>query len=85
VRGEDSAFGRDVAVVGKAATARAFAQQPRVLVEPFERRLQSLPLSADLWLVSVVDREGTVLAGGIGDNLEDAVLELARDLLPPSE
>jgi hypothetical protein len=40
VRGEDSAFGRDVAVVGKAATARAFVQQPRVLVEPFERRLQ---------------------------------------------
>jgi hypothetical protein len=39
----------------------------------------------DFWLVHVINEDGEVVEDGVGDNPEDALLEVYERLIPPTE
>lgn len=53
--------------------------------ELFARRIVWRDLGNGVYLVEVRDESEKPIAGGIGDNKDDVILELAEDLQPPDE
>jgi hypothetical protein len=78
------AVGSDVAVTVSAATARASAPQPTVVIGKLEDGgfdLQSQRLSKDgAWMIWVFDRQGTFVDGSIQDDPQDALLAVCERL-----
>jgi len=70
----------------------AVAAGGSVVVTSTQRRLRTYgysvrwtePTGPDgAWMVEVFDGEGKLIGGGLGDDLEDAILGVAERLLPP--
>ena len=79
----------DVAVTVSAATARASAGQPTVVIGNLEDAgfdLKWLRLSSGgAWMLQVYDDQGTFIDGSIQDDPQDALLAVSERLLPPSD
>jgi ribosomal protein S27E len=72
-----------------AATARASASSPKVVIENLEDAgfsVQWLRLSeGGAWMVRVFDRQDEWLDGAIADDPQDAILAVSERLLPRSK
>jgi DNA-directed RNA polymerase subunit RPC12/RpoP len=92
------AFDKVIAIEVQVASAVAVAAAPRVHVErtPADERDEAKTLrgrydvslswdrlEGDLWLLHVYNVDGDLVEGGIGDNPEDALLEVYERLIPP--
>ncbi len=76
----------DVLIEAPAATARADAPAPKVVIGNLEDAgfdVQWLRLSDQgKWMVRVFDRQGKFIDGSIQDDPADAILAVAERLLP---
>jgi len=50
----------------------------------YEATLQWHVLEGGLWWLQVLNKNGEIIDGGVGDNTEDALLEVYERLIPPS-
>jgi hypothetical protein len=50
----------------------------------FEATLRWQTLGDNLWMIQVLNADGEVVEGGIGDNPEEALLEVYERVIPPT-
>jgi hypothetical protein len=51
----------------------------------FEATLRWHKLTGDAWMVQVVNSNGEIVEGGLGDNAEEALLEIYERVIPPTD
>jgi hypothetical protein len=61
----------------------AVAAQTRLRTHGRHLRWTELPEPSGAWMLEVLDAEGKLIDGGMGDDPEEALLEVAERLLPP--
>jgi hypothetical protein len=66
----------DTSPADETVEAQTIRHQYRATLEWFQ-------LEGGLWMLHVVSENGELIEGGIGDNPEDAVLEVYERLIPP--
>jgi hypothetical protein len=82
--GEVRFFGGEVGLTVSHTTDAIIADPRMEKLKPFVRRLVWTELP-DAWMLEVQDENDVGIASGVGDNRDDAFLDMAEHAIPPEE